>query len=55
MIATPEGPELASISKEMRDVFSRGTAALRERLEATRTAEGIPLRYQVWRVTLRPA
>lgn len=28
---------------------------LRERLEATRTDAGIPLRYQVWRVTLRPA
>ncbi len=30
-------------------------AALRDRLEATRTAQGIPLRYQVWRATLRPA
>lgn len=30
-------------------------AALRQRLEATRVAQGIPLRYQVWRVTLRPA
>lgn len=39
VIATPEGPELASISKEMRDVFSRGTAALRERL----AQEGIDL------------
>lgn len=29
--------------------------ALRERLEASRTDAGIPLRYQVWRVTLRPA
>jgi len=27
--------------------------ALRERLEATREAEGIPLRYRVWRATLR--
>lgn len=30
-------------------------AALRERLETTRTGQGIPLRYQVWRATLRPA
>ncbi len=29
--------------------------ALRERLEATRESAGIPLRYQAWRVTLRPA
>lgn len=30
-------------------------AALRERLESTRTPAGIPLRYKVWRATLRPA